>query len=236
MGSDRPVHHTVVELDVTGSGTRDDQLQLRMRADLHAIIDSVLTRQSLDAPAVHRDDRGDGTRLIVPAHISPQTLINPFLPDLAAALWEHHKAASETARLRLRVAIHMGLLYRDIHGWAGTPLVHSTRLVNARPVRHALATAPAVNLVVVVSGPVYHEVVCHTHGVDPATYVQVAISEKETQATAWVHIPGPFPPARLNYAPPDARTTRSRSYLGRARVRRPPTRGRPPARPQTAGY
>src|SRR5207247_4349976 len=33
-----PVHHTVVAMDVAGSGRRDDLLQLRMRADLHAIV------------------------------------------------------------------------------------------------------------------------------------------------------------------------------------------------------
>ncbi len=201
----QPIHYTVVEMDVAGSGGRDDQLQLRMRADLRRIIDDTLARQSLDPRGLYRSDLGDGLRLIVPPTISPRCLIDPFVPNLTGELRTHRKASSPAARLRLRLAVHMGLLHRDTDGgFAGQPLVHSARLLAATPVRRALALADRADLVIVVSQSVYEAVVRHGYALDPDTYQQVDIREKETTATAWIHLPG-YP---LNPDPvPHSRTT-----------------------------
>src|SRR6266545_600791 len=103
-----PVHHTIVAMDVAGSGGRDDVLQLRMRADLREIVSDTLALQSLDLAALDHSDLGDGIRLII-AEVSPAVLLNPFAPNLATALRQPRKAASDAARLRLRVAITTGL-------------------------------------------------------------------------------------------------------------------------------
>src|SRR5262249_1144747 len=153
--------------------------QLRMRADLRAVIAGTLSRQPHDMSPVDRDDLGDGLRLIVPATIPPGTLLDPFVPNLASALREHRKAVADVARLRLRVAIHMGLLHRD-RGWAGQPLVHCARLLDAGPVRRILESVPQADLVMVVSQVIYDAVVRHGYGLDPATYRQITINEKET--------------------------------------------------------
>ena len=185
-----PIHHTIVELDVTGSGRRNDQLHLRMRADLRAIVADVLAMQRLDPDTIDRTDLGDGVRLVIPAHISPHALLDPFIPNLAAALRAHRATVINAARLRLRVAVHMGLLHRDVDGWAGAPLVHCARLLNAEPVRSAIAVADQADLVLVVSETIYTDVVRHGYGFDEAAYRHVRIAEKETIANAWIHIPG----------------------------------------------
>jgi hypothetical protein len=191
----QPVHHTVVAIDVAGSGGRDDLLQLRMRADLRAIVAEVLTRQGLDLSTMHHTDLGDGMRLIVPPEVSPSALLDPFVPHLAAALRQHRRASSETAGLRLRVAVHMGLLHRDDGGWAGAPLVTCARMLDASPVRRVLAAENRADLVLVVSETVYDGVVRHGYGLDPAAFGQVRMVEKETAAPVWIHVPGyPYPP------------------------------------------
>jgi hypothetical protein len=192
-----PVHHTIVDIDVAGSGSRDDQLQLRMRADLRALVGAVLARQSLTpGGTVDCRDLGDGIRLVVPASVSPCAMLDPFIPNLATALREHRKLTAPAARLRLRVAVHTGLLHRDETGWAGNPLVLCARLRDAEPVRLALrAAGDRADLAVVVSQTVHDTVVRHGFGLDPDTYRQVTIREKETLARAWVHVPGfPAPP------------------------------------------
>src|SRR2546421_4435092 len=131
-----PVHHTIVAMDVVGSGARDDMLQLRMRADLREIVSDALT----GVPTGEVGDLGDGVRLIVPAQVSPALLLDPFVPKLATALRNHRRAMSDQARLRLRVAVHMGLLHRDTTGWTGGPLVICARMLDAKPVRDLLAT------------------------------------------------------------------------------------------------
>src|SRR5439155_16729829 len=147
----RPLHHTVVRLDVADSGSRDDQLQLRMRQDLLAIVGSALAAQAMDRTALDIDDWGDGLRLEIPATVTPAALLDPFVPNLVAGLCEHRKSVAEAARLRLRMAVHTGLLHRDDAGWAGEPLVHCARLLDAAPVRRALRAAVRADVVLVVS-------------------------------------------------------------------------------------
>jgi hypothetical protein len=196
-----PVHHTVVAMDVVGSGHRDDLLQLRMRADLREVVAETLTAQSLDLDMLPHTDLGDGIRLMI-AGVSPAALLDPFVPNLARALRRHRKAVSDAARLRLRVAITIGLLHRDGEGWAGVCLVECARMLDAGPVRQVLAADGRADLVLVVSRAVYADVVRHGYGLDPDTFHRVEIAEKETRTTVWIHVPGyRVPPGRDNDSP-----------------------------------
>jgi hypothetical protein len=220
-GRYEPLHYTIVSIDVARSGTRDDQLLLRMRADLRRMIAESFRRQDLDASDIDAEDLGDGVRLIVPARVTPARLLDPFVPHLAAALREHRKAAAEAARLRLRVAVHMGLLHRDEGGWAGEPLVHSARLLDAPPLRRTLAAADRADLAMIVSDDVYRKIVRHGYGLDAAAYHRVPVVVKETRADAWIHVPGyPSPPGLQAPAPgaaaePEARDTATVSPVPR---------------------
>lgn len=195
----RPTHHTVVSIDVARSGGRNDLLQLRMRADLRTVIETSLAHQGLGLIHLHTEDLGDGFRLIVPAGISPSAMLDPFVPTIAHLLRGHRMATRDTARLRLRVAVHMGLLHHDGHGWAGQPLVHTARLLNAASVRRAFETAPQADLILVVSQLVYESVVAQGYGLDPESYRPVQIHEKETDAPAWIHLPA-TPPLAIEAA------------------------------------
>jgi hypothetical protein len=210
-----PVHHTIVAMDVAGSGRRDDLLQLRMRADLREIIAKTLAAQSLDpCGRCTTATLGDGIRLIVPPDVSPAVLLDPFVPNLATALRQHRKVASDPAVLRLRAAVHTGLLHADAGGWAGEPLVACTRMLDAAPVRGVLAVDERVDLVLVVSEAVYRAVVRHGYGLDPATFHPVRISEKETAATVWIHAPGYRIPPGLDQEPADEKPATSPARPG----------------------
>jgi hypothetical protein len=200
-----PTYHTIVAIDVAGSGCLDDRLQLRMRADLRSLIADTLALQSLEAAAVHRIDLGDGVRLIFPATVSPCSLLDPFVPNLASGL-RSERLAADSIRLRLRVAVHAGLLHRDSGGWAGAPLVHCARLLDAGPVRRALRVAHRANLVLVVSQGMYDSVVRHGYGLDRSTYRPVKIRVKETNATAWVHLAGEASPSYMAHDDPSSRS------------------------------
>src|SRR5262249_43194664 len=167
-----------------------DREQLRMRATLRTIVSSALPPQAPDAAAVDVADLGDGLRLICPAPISPCTLLDPFVANLAWALRLCREVMADPVRLRLRVVVHAGLLHRDDGGWAGEPLVHCARLLDAPPVRRVLRVAESADLVVVISQVIYDSVVRHGYGLDPAACQKVRIRVKETIADAWLHVPG----------------------------------------------
>jgi hypothetical protein len=190
-----PLHHTIVSMDVVGSGRAVDPLQLRMRADLRTIVAEVLDRQALDRSTIAQTDLGDGVRLVIPPDVTPGAMLDPFVPNLASALRRHRQAASDAARLRLRVAVHMGLLHHDAGGWAGIPLVTCARMLDAPQVRQVMIADTHPDLVLVVSQAVYDGVVRHGDGLDPTGFHPVNITVKETAATVWIHVPGyPAPP------------------------------------------
>jgi hypothetical protein len=203
-------------MDVVKSGRRDDQLLLRMRADLRAMVADALAHTGLADAAVHIEDLGDGLRLIVSADVTPTLMLDPFVPRLTAALREHRKAAAEAARLRLRVAVHMGLLHRQF-GFAGQPLVHCARLLDATPLRRVFDTSARVDLAVIVSQDVYDKVVRHGYGLDPAAYRRITVREKETETYAWVHTPGFAVPPGLDSQTDDAGPARTLSATEPAR-------------------
>ena len=122
--------------------------------------------------------------------------LDPFIPNLATELRLHRTASSATNRLRLRVAVHTGLLHSEPAGaWTGTPLRDLARLLDADAVRQALRDTPETDLVLVVSQLVYDTVVRHGYTLDPAGFRPVRVQVKETDETAWVHIPGTVVPA-----------------------------------------
>jgi hypothetical protein len=189
-----PIHHTIVAMDVVGSGVRDDQLTLRMRADVRSAVAAVLRQQNLDLAELGQTDLGDGLRLAVPSMISAAVLLDPFVPNLDSYLREHRKASSASARLRLRMVVHQGLVHRDHGEWVGEPMIHCARLLDAPPLRLVMADLPTANLALAVSKSIYDSVVRHGYGLDPQTYEKAAMRLKETDAYAWIHVPGHQPP------------------------------------------
>jgi hypothetical protein len=198
----QPTHFTILSVDVARSGLRNDELQLKMRRDLRTIIAEALAELGLDQTGVVLQDLGDGLRLLAPACVTPVALLDPLVPRLAAGLRAHRRSAADGARLRLRAALHTGLLHRDALGWAGSPLVHCTRLLDAAPVRRVLDAADDVDLVLAVSQTVYDTVLRQGNGLDVSAYRPVTFRAKETVATAWLHVPGYPAPPGVDAQPP----------------------------------
>ncbi len=186
----QPLAQTVVDLDMIGSGRlANDPLMLAARSDIRRITAATLAQQGIDFSALPRHDLGDGLRLIVPGVVSPAAVVDPFIKNLDAALRLHRERLSPVARLRLRVAIHHGLVHQD-EVPAGEPMRVVARLLDAAPVRRAAELAPDANLVVVVSEVMYDSVVRHGYGLDPRLFQHIAIAEKEMVSTAWLYVPG----------------------------------------------
>jgi len=181
-------------IDVASSASHTNPWQLRMRADLRAIVLDALEQQGYDAARFKLDDTGDGVRLIFSSEAAAIGLLARFVPWLADAL-RAQRTADPQAGFRLRVAVDAGLVHRD-HGWHGTPLIMCSRLCDAEPVRQVLRVANGADLVLVVSSRVYDEVVRHGYdGIDPASYRSITLQVKETSTTAWIHLPGyGYPP------------------------------------------
>lgn len=193
-----PVFHTIITVDVAGSGSRPVRATLRMRQELRQILTEVLGEQGIPWESVHPKDDGDAYRLLLGPDRPAERVLGPFLSDLEAALRGHRMFAAESALLRLRVAVHHGLAYLEGGEWAGPAFVLAARLLDSGPLRQALATAPEANLALIVSEAIYNDVITSQYGPPAQDFQQVEIAEKETRTKAWIYVPGnnPQPPVR----------------------------------------
>jgi hypothetical protein len=166
-----------------------------MRADLREMLADTLSRQNIDETAPTTLDDGDGFRLLLPSTIPPHSLLDPFLSRLGIELRAHRAASNEANRLRLRVALHSGLLFREPSGsYAGTALKDCARLLDAQAGRDLLTENPGADMVVLLTDFFHQEVVAGGRSLDPGWFQRIQIKVKETNRYGWAYVPGVPPP------------------------------------------
>ena len=200
-----PLFHTIVATDVEKSSGRNDNLLLRMRADLRDMLTSTLSRQNIDLAAVTMLDDGDGFRVLLPAGVPPHALLDPFVNRLGIELRAHRESAAAANRLRLRVALHSGLLHREESGsFTGRPLQACARLLDTPAGRELLTENPKADMVVLLTDGFYDDVVRSGTSLDPAWFRPIPIQVKETDGHGWAYLPGLLVPAARPVRPESA--------------------------------
>jgi hypothetical protein len=91
--------------------------------------------------------------------------------------------------MQLRAAAHLGPVDHDGHGFVGTDVDFLFRMLDARPLKHALASTGA-DLALVVSEYVYRNIVFrHPSLVSPAVFRPIRVQVKYTRTRAWTYLP-----------------------------------------------
>lgn len=186
------VHHAVMVVDVErfSDPARTGLDQLAVREALYRVLPWAFAGSGVGWDSCVSEDRGDGALILVPPEV-PKILLVAVLPGLlAAAVSAHNADCAEPERMRLRMALHAGEVYRDAHGVAGAAVNHTFRLAEAEQLRSALAASPAP-LALVVSDWFFSEVVRHDPAAEPDSYRQVQVSVKETAVAGWIRVPDP---------------------------------------------
>ena len=114
------------------------------------------SRGSQDA----HEDRGDGIFILLPPEV-PKSLLVELLPSaLVAALTAHNRAHPDEERIRLRMSLHAGEVLYDQYGVTGKAVNWAFRLVDAKPLKAALAGSSGV-LAIIASSWFFDEVIRH---------------------------------------------------------------------------
>ena len=183
----------VVDVERFGDPVRTNLNQLAVREALYEGLPAAFAESGIGWGSCASEDRGDGALILIPPEI-PKTHLVTILPDeLAAAVSRHNAGCSVPERMRLRVALHAGEVYRDAHGVADTAVNHVFRLAEAPALRSALAASTGA-LALIVSDWFFTEVVRHDPAAEPGSYRQVQVIVKETAATGWIRVPNPAAP------------------------------------------
>ena len=181
----------LTDITAFGSTSRSDADRLQLRRLMYGLLPEAFEMADLSWQDCYREDRGDGTLIVVPPHIPAALLLEHALGHLAAALREHNEQAAGALRMQLRVALHAGPVTRDDEGMAGHAINHTARLVQAKVLGRQLRETHAD--LGVIASEFFFDYVIKQHGGQPsvsASYQKVRFQSKESMLTAWIHLAG----------------------------------------------
>ncbi|WKX73167.1 hypothetical protein [Streptomyces sp. XD-27] len=193
-------YRALLAVDIEHSAGRGNVAFQQIRGVLSAALRESFEESGIDWEACLRDSLGDGIRVAAPAGVRKTRLIHPLVHELEVRLRAHNRNAGPATRIRVRIALHAGDVCLGPGGeFTGRPLEVLARLLDAAPLRDALAAAPeTVPAALLVSRHFYDETVRHGYpGIDPDTFRKITVTEKEYTADAWLHLTGyaAVPPA-----------------------------------------
>lgn len=185
----RAVHRTILVVDVSAFGDRrrTNVDQIVVRRGLYDALRQALGRSDVPWDDCHREDRGDGVLVVIPATVAKSLLVEKLPERLVGALREHNARRPETQRIRLRLSLHAGEIHHDEYGVTGRSVNLTFRLLDAAEFKRAHARSAGL-LSVITSKWFFDEVVWHSAKAVPGRYRRIRVAGKETDAEAWVRL------------------------------------------------
>jgi hypothetical protein len=169
---------------------RDDDIQIYVHKSLHEMLQAAFDRSDVPWCACAHEDRGDGVLVIVPPMIPVAGLVDPIPERLRSLIRRHNRVSCEAARIQLRVAMHVGPVHNDGHGFVGRDVSLLCRLLDARSLKRMLAQSGA-EVAFITSGYVYENVIRRRPSlIDPALLQPLSVRVKETRTRAWAYVLG----------------------------------------------
>ncbi|WP_157610221.1 hypothetical protein [Spirillospora albida] len=180
-------YSTLLAADVVAFGgpDRDEGIQHRLRERLYAHLAHALAITWLSVDDCHVEDRGDGVLVVPSADIPAHLLLDPLAHHLGAVLRRGNRLLAPAARMRLRLAVHMGPVFRDRYGVSGHAVVHLFRMLDCEAVRAGIDLSDS-DLAMIVSERLFQDVVRNNGYVDRSRYRPVAVKCKETTDQGWL--------------------------------------------------
>ncbi|ONI87296.1 hypothetical protein ALI22I_22960 [Saccharothrix sp. ALI-22-I] len=202
------LHRTVVVVDVSAFSQRHRTPQEEIRRGLYTALESAFEDCGLDWSATHHEDRGDGVFVLVPPDVPKSRVVSGLPHALLGELRRYNATRNEDARIRLRMAITAGEVQHDEHGVVGDDVTLAFRLLDAKPLRDALAHSTAL-FALIVSQRFFEDVIRPDPAADPDSFRRVDVDVKEVHGHAWLHVPNGGAPV-LNRRPTRHRKKRAK--------------------------
>jgi hypothetical protein len=186
----RLVYRLLVAVDVEKYSARSAIEQLHAQTDLRQVLDEAASRSGLDRGLWHKQVRGDGELAVLPPEVNVPVVTGTFVRRLETALADLNDARVGRPTLRLRLALHHGTLAPGPFGPIGDAPIVVSRLLDAAPLRKAMADRRQGDLGLVVSDALFHDVVrtgfC---SLGPADFAPIRVVAKGTCYRGHVRTP-----------------------------------------------
>jgi hypothetical protein len=174
-------------LDVAGYGARSAPLQNDVQRRLPPLVINSLAECGIDLDGIGHEWTGDGINAIMPADVDPTVVLPVLIRSLAANLRADN--ARTIDRIRLRMAIGVGLVEHNTAGFGGPMIIDINRLVDSAPLRAALSAYPSADLAVAITDQVLATVIRPGYpGIPESQFTRVEVVAKEFAGPAWIWV------------------------------------------------
>ncbi|TCO58048.1 hypothetical protein [Actinocrispum wychmicini] len=180
-----------VGVDIRGYGAAPEQRQEKWQETLLRCLDRAAASMRLNRQTWARQQHGDAELCVLPAEEPEPLVVDGFTRRLESELRVYNEEVMPWARLRLRMAVHHGVVVDGPNGYPCRDAVVVSRLLNSKPLRGVLEQWPQANLAVMLSELVYHSVVEAGHtSLRTDQFRRLAVREKEFKGYGWLWLPG----------------------------------------------
>ncbi|GAA1506928.1 hypothetical protein GCM10009677_44320 [Sphaerisporangium rubeum] len=180
----------ILAVDAENYGGGDDLRHDSIQSGLAAVLERSARESGFRRDEWERQEGGDGEVSILPAHVQEPQIIDGFVTRMRWALRDHNRERLPEARLRLRVSINHGVVRRGAMGFVGQAVVTACRLLNSDAARAALRDCQLADLVLILPGRIFEDVVRQGHTFLQADdFTRLEVPTKEGLEIAWVWVP-----------------------------------------------
>jgi class 3 adenylate cyclase len=177
----------LVAIDVEGFSQRHTAEQAKAQDDLEQAMRQAAADAGLNLERWYRQPRGDGELAVLPEGTDGLALVADYPRKLASAVAEVNQSGKDGPRLRARIAIHHGAVAPGRFGPVGAAPVEVSRLVDAEIVRQQLRQRDDLDIALIVSATVYHEVVqSRLHDLHPEVFRRAVVRSKGITYTGYL--------------------------------------------------
>nr|MDT0663210.1 hypothetical protein [Micromonospora sp. DSM 115978] len=187
---EHPERRLLISVDMERYSGRNNPQQYEAQRAFRQLLQDAATAVGLDRMSWKTQQAGDGELAILPAGTREPRVIGRFVPELNRVTRSYNSTRLPVARIRLRVALHQGLVHLDgANGFPGTAVIEVCRLCDAVPLKRALAAFPDAGVALIVSAGIYREVVSnYPEELRPERFRQVEVAHpaKGFREPAWL--------------------------------------------------
>ncbi|MBO4208374.1 hypothetical protein [Micromonospora echinofusca] len=185
-----PERRLLISVDMERYSRRSNTQQYEAQRAFQELLREAAGAVGLDRLSWKTQQSGDGELTILPADTQEPRVIGRFVPELNRRLRAYNSSRVAAAQVRLRVALHQGLVHLDgENGFPGNAVTYVSRLCDAQPLKDALAAFPDAGVALIVSSDIYRDVVTeYPEELRPERFQQIEVHhrEKDFREYAWI--------------------------------------------------
>ena len=151
----------ILAADVVGYSRRRNDETEELQRDLVEVLGRARRAAGIRDAEVSPQPQGDGQFTVLPVGIDESAVIPALLGELGERLAERDRGRPAERAMRLRVALHRGLVKEGANGWIGDAPIAVHRILDSEPLREAVRSHPAATYALGVPDVLYRDVLVH---------------------------------------------------------------------------